>query len=123
MEADWIRLRSIATVPLKDQKTRRWFVAEVPDEDENSGDDDWLHVADVFTTTQDGVVTQVEVCRASDVDATFEQDSRNGRLEEVIFELLRPFEGIQFALDVSLSRSTLEKEPALIYHSDLGILA
>ena len=123
MEADWIRLRSIAMMPLKDQKTRRWFVAEVPDEDENSGDDDWLHVADVFTTTQDGVVTQVEVCRANDVDAIFEQDSRNGRLEEVIFELLRPFDGIQFALDVSLSRSTLEKEPTLIYHSDLGILA
>lgn len=123
MEADWSRLRSIAVTPAEGQKIRQWFVCEVPDEDETSGDDDWLHVADVLITVELGVVTQVEIWAGSPTDEIFEADAHNGRLEEVIVELLRSNDELQFALDVPLFRATMGREPMFIYHSDLRVLA
>ncbi len=123
MEADWIRLQPLAIASVRNEKSRQWFACEIPNEDEDSEDDDWCHVADVFTTVELGVVTQIEIWLGHEVDEIFEQDARNGRLEEVIVQLLRQICQLPFALDVSLFRATLGKQPAFIYHSDLGVLA
>jgi hypothetical protein len=42
MEAEWLRLEHKGTASSSKDKVRQWFVCEVPDEDENSGDEEWL---------------------------------------------------------------------------------
>lgn len=122
MEADWIRLEHQETARIGNDKSRQWFVCEVPDEDENSGDDDWCHVADVFTSLEVGVISRIEVVLMHDVDTVFEQDAKNGRLEELIVEVLRTTSKCPFAEDVPLFRARFGTKEAFVYHSDLNVL-
>jgi hypothetical protein len=122
MEAEWLRLEHKGTAASSKDKVRQWFVCEVPDEDENSGDDDWCHVADVFANIESGVVMRIDVVLVSDVNRVFGSDVDEGKLERVIVSELRSACESSFYSEVPLYRVKLKTEEDFVYFSNSNLL-
>ena len=89
MEPEWMRVEHRSTLNSSSKHTRHWFSCEIPDEDEDSGDDDWCHVADVFVTFELGIINRIEIVMAHNVNELFDSAPITGHFQKVIIEELR----------------------------------
>lgn len=120
MEPEWMRVEHRCTLHSSSTHTRHWFSCEIPDEDENSGDDDWCHVADVFVTFEFGIINRIEIVMAHNVNELFDSAASTGHFQKVIIEELRKFFQDSFnSREVALSCLTFSPQPEFLYDKTL----
>lgn len=120
MESEWLRLEHRGTSSSRQSETRHWFSCEIPDEDENSGDDDWSHVADVFVDFQSGIISRINVVMTHDIDTIFDAEPVSGHFQKVIIESLRTFFNDSFnSRVVPLYCSKFKAQADFLYNRDV----
>ena len=122
MESEWLRLEHRGTSSCRRNKVREWFACEVPDEDENSGDDDWCHVADVFVDIQSDLITRIDVILTHSVDMIFDSEVEDGNFQKVIVAWLRTLCKNPFAAEVPLYCTRFKSEEDFVYFRDAHVL-
>jgi hypothetical protein len=122
MESEWLRLEHRGTSICNREGMREWYACEVPNEDENSGDDDWIHVADVFIDIKSGIVSRIDIVFTQGVDSIFDPDEKNGNLQRVIIAWLRNLSKTPFADEILVYCTQFRPEEDFCYFRDPNML-
>jgi hypothetical protein len=115
MESEWMRLKHRGTSCPSQNLQREWFSCEVPDEDENSGDDDWSHVADVFLDIHSGSVSRIQVVMRSDIDDIFDSEVTSGNFQRVVLHYLLSLSDASFNEMVPFYCTRFNNEEDFVY--------
>lgn len=59
--SEWLHVEYRGLQNLSKTLKRQWFTCTLPDDDLSSEDDTWLHVADIFMSSNDNCVSSIDI--------------------------------------------------------------